>query len=746
MTGRAGLIEVRGARTHNLRDIDVDIPVEACTVVVGPSGSGKSSLAFGTVHSAAHSAYMEGISSYARFAETRLPTPDVDTIRGLRPTLALAQGYGGRSSRSTVGTVTDALALLRLLFSRLGQPERSAGQLSFLNPEAVCDVCRGAGATLAPVVSRLIDSRLTLSEGAIRHRGWKVGGRYSNIMAATGRVPMDRPVATFTKEQWKFLLHSASFEVNNQNPGFVQRFTYEGLVPRLMKRVGDARDLDSRSYDLTFFDRQPCTACEGTRLSTGAQNVRIGKTRFADALTAELVDLRQLVADIDHPVVHAIQRRLGTILDRMTDMGLGHLTVLRPTTTLSGGELRRVRIAHQLTSPLTGLVYVVDEASAGLHHEEGLAVYESLRHLVDIGSTVILVDHSDGALGVSDYVIEMGPGGGRRGGRVVWAGPRQQYTGHYGRLPSIERRPGRSVDGQGFVIEARSNNLRAAEVVIPRNCFVVLAGPSGSGKSSLAVDIAAQVPNAAFLSQRDIGGSVRSVIATYLKVFDHLRKMFAMEAGRPAGDFSFNGSGACRACGGWGYVRVEMQFLESVETACEECGGRRYRQELLTTVVRGLSIADVLDLTVDEALATFGDDAAVQRPLKVASAVGIGHLVLGQSTDTLSGGEAQRIRISTEVSTPQRDIFLLDEPTRGLGYDEVPRFISLVDDLLRRRKTVVAIEHNLSVAAASDWIIELGPGSGSQGGRVVASGTPDDLRAGATLTGRALKRLTAAAL
>jgi excinuclease UvrABC ATPase subunit len=735
-------LEIEGARTHNLRDIAVNIPVSQATVVVGPSGSGKSSLAFGTVHAAAHAAYLEGISSYARFTETRLATPDVDVIRGLRPTLALAQGYGSRSSRSTVGTVTDALSLLRLLFSRLGQPERSAGQLSFLNPDAVCETCKGAGSALTPVIERLIDRSLSLREGAILHRAWRVDGRYWNILAATERLPLDRPVGTFSQEQINFLLRSPAFEVTNRNPGFVQRFTYEGIIPRLEKRIGDTRGLDSRSYDLSFFDQQPCPACHGTRLRREAREVRIGDVTFEDILTCELSRLKPFLEGLTQPVATPIRKKLLALLERITDMGLGHLTLYRATTTLSGGELRRLRIAHQLTSPLTGLIYVVDEASAGLHHEEGLAVYDSLRHLRDVGNTVILVDHSDGARAVADYIIEMGPGGGRNGGEVVWTGPSSQYTGAYGVLATIDRNRRPVASGSDYLrVHARSNNLREGNVALPRNRFVVLVGPSGSGKSSLAADIAAQMTTSALLSQRDIGGSVRSVIATYLKIFEPIRKVFAQESGWTAADFSFNSAGACPTCGGWGYLRVDMQFLENVTSVCEECRGRRYRPELLSIRFSGLSIADVLDLTVDETLNLFADHPSIRRPLEIAAAVGIGHLVIGQSTDTLSGGEAQRVRISAEVALPKREVLILDEPTRGLGLGEIPRFIRLVDTMLDEGRSVIAIEHNLAVINAADWIVELGPGSGEQGGRIVAQGKPEDIRRSGTITSRALARM-----
>lgn len=734
-------IEIKGARTHNLRDIDVDVPLEQVTVVVGPSGSGKSSLAFGTVHAAAHAAYLEGISSYARFTETRLATPDVDAIHGLRPTLALAQGYGGRSSRSTVGTVTDALALLRLLFSRLGTPERSAGQLSFTNPEAVCETCKGVGTAITPVVARLVDDTRSLSDGAIQHRAWKVKGRYWNIIAATGKVPMDSPVKDFTATQREFLLRGPAYEVTNKTPGFVQRFTYEGLIPRLEKRVADARELGSRSYDLSFFDQQPCPDCLGTRLRPEARQVRIGKVEFGEILTAELTGVVDFLERLEAPVAQPIRKRLLMLLSRMIEMGLGHLTLHRPTTTVSGGELRRVRIAHQLTSPLTGLTLVVDEAGAGLHHEEGLAVYRSLRHLCDEGNTILLVDHASGARDVADHVIEMGPGGGSQGGKLMWTGPIEQYEGPYGRPPKLNRTPRPVEDGVlRALVRARSHNLKGQQVSVPLNRFVVLAGPSGSGKSSLALDLEAQVPGSTLLSQRDIGGSVRSVIATYLKVFDAIRKAFAKASGRQPGDFSFNGAGACPVCGGWGYLRMEMQFLEDVTTVCEECRGRRYRPDLLATTVHGLTIAQVLDLTVDEAVTVFETDAAVRRPLAIASAVGIGHLVIGQSTDTLSGGEAQRLRISTEVAVPSRKVLLLDEPTRGLGFDEVPRFVALVDRILDEGRSVIAIEHNLAVIAAADWVVELGPGGGDRGGKIVAEGTPEQLRRADTITARALAR------
>jgi excinuclease ABC A subunit len=747
MTGVTGpCIEITGARTHNLRNVDVQIPVDEVVVVVGPSGSGKSSLAFGTIHAAAHAAYLDGISSYARFMETRMAAPDVDAIRGLRPTLALAQGYGGRSSRSTVGTVTDALALLRLLFSRLGEPRRSAGELSYMNPAAVCPTCRGAGTTVTPVPDRLVARDKTLSDGAIRHRAWKVGGRYWNILVSTERLPLDRPVRTFTDEEWQFLLYSPSIEVSNRNPGFVQRFTYEGIVPRLQKRISDARELDSRSYDLDFFDLQPCPDCGGTRLCAAAREVRIGDVKFEDVLTHELTQLHTFVDGLQSSIATPVRKRLGGLLTRVRAMGLGYLTVNRATSTLSGGELRRLRIAQQLASPLTGLVYVVDEASAGLHHEEAAAVYESLRHLRESGNTVIMVDHADGARAIADHVVELGPGGGRHGGRITWAGPAAEYRGMYGSIPSIDRAPRPVGDRRGFTVRAHSNNLRGDVVDVPRNRFVVLVGPSGSGKSSLARDIAAQVEGSAMLSQRDIGATPRSVIATYLGVFDPIRKAYAQASGRAPGDFSFNGAGACPVCGGWGFVRVEMQFLEDVTSPCEECRGRRYRPELLAIRVHDRAIADVLDMTVDEAAAEFADSAAIHRPLDIAAAVGIGHLVIGQSSDTLSGGEAQRLRISTEVAGRRHQVLVLDEPTRGLGFDEIPRFIRLVDRLLDEKRSVVAIEHNLAVIAKADWIIELGPGSGACGGQIVASGTPDDIIRAGTITSRALCQLVAGRL
>jgi excinuclease UvrABC ATPase subunit len=604
-------------------------------------------------------------------------------------------------------------------------------------------VCKGAGVELSLVESRLLDGKLSLSEGAILHRAWKVGGRYWNILAATKMLPLDRPVALFTSEQLDFLLRSGPLEVNNNNPGFVQRFTYEGIIPRLEKRISDSRGLDSRSYDLTFFDQRPCHDCAGTRLSRNAREVRIGEVRFQDALLYELGQLMEFLRGLDSPVAGPIRRQMLTLLERMTEMGLGHLTLHRPTSTLSGGELRRVRIAHQLTSQLTGLTYVVDEASAGLHHEEARAIYSSLRHLCDEGNTVLLVDHADGARALADHVIEMGPGGGRCGGQVMWAGPAAEYQGSFGLLPIIDRQS-RPVNMNDVLspVQARSHNLRGERVVLPRNRFVVIAGPSGSGKSSLALDIAAQVPGTSLLSQRDIGGSVRSVIATYLNVFDPIRKAFARASGRPPGDFSFNGAGACPTCGGWGFMRMEMQFLSDVTSICEECRGGRYRPELLTTLVNGLSIADVLDLTIDEALTIFAYEPAVTRPLEVAAAVGIGHLVIGQSTDTLSGGEAQRLRVSSEVALKRHPTLLLDEPTRGLGFGEISKFITLVDEVLDEGRSVIAIEHNLAMIAAADWIIELGPGGGDRGGRIVAQGTYPQIRDAMTLTSRALRDLS----
>ncbi len=731
-------IHVERARTNNLRDVTVDIVLEKCTVLVGPSGSGKTSLAFDTIHAAAHAAYLEGISSYARFAESRLTQPDVDRIDNLRPTVALGQGYGGRSSRSTVGTATDASALLRLLFSRFGSPPVSAGSLSFNNTNGACLTCEARGLAVNPVVDRLLDCSLSLEQGAIRHRTWRVGGRYWNILAATGRVRLDVPVGELTGEEIDFLLYEPPLEVSQRGAGFIQKASYEGLISRLLRRLRDRRD-GSRDYDRSFVDELPCPNCNGTRLSEQARNVRIGTTTFGEVMAAELTDVQVFVASIQNPLASPIIRRLVGLLDRILGMGLGYLTLARGMMTLSGGELQRVKIANEVSSPLAGLVYVIDEASAGLHFAESQRMYDALRAIGDRGNTLVLVDHAPGALAISNRLIEMGPGGGRLGGEITWQGPTSEYSGVHGRLPHVGRelRPV-SFDGPALVVKARSHNLHPATVPVPVARLVVLAGPSGSGKSSLAGDIAAQCEGTALLSQRDIGATSRSVISTYLGVHDHVRKLYARTSGRSSSDFTFNGAGACPTCGGTGVKRIEMQFLEDVVEVCDECEGRRFAPDVLTSHFDGLNIAEVLALTLDEAAVVFADQPAITRPVNIARAVGMGHLVLGQGSDTLSGGEAQRLRISAEISSRTHRVLILDEPTRGLGHNEVQLFVELVDTLLDEDRTIVAIEHHLSVIEAADWVIELGPGAGAAGGRIVASGPPETLIDAGTLTGRTL--------
>ena len=724
-------IRVRGAREHNLKNVNVDVPQNRLVVFTGVSGSGKSSLVFDTIYAASYSEYLDSLSSYARRSLPRLPRPDVDHLEELSPSVAIRQEPLGRNPRSTVGTVTEAWALLRLLYSRVGDPPLDAGAFSFNTPAGACSRCAGLGVELQPDPERLFDMDRSLADGAIRHRTWKVGSRYWNIIAASD-FDVQRPLREFSPKELDRLLNSPPVRRNNDEPGYVQTFSFEGVVRRLLKRQSDTRGQEGREYDLSFFTSGICSECGGSRLNERARAVKLAGRSIVELAGMEVAVLRDLVARLRGPIASTIGPLLGKTLTNLIDSGVPYLSLSRSVATLSSGESQRVKLARQLGSALSHVIYVLDEPSLGLHPRDIGHLNAVLRRLADKPNSVLVVEHNREVIRAADWVIELGPGAGDRGGEVIAQGTPKQIaaaavpTARLLRDEPMVRVPGRNRGSGRLVIRnARLHNLTGFTLSLPTGVLVVIAGVSGSGKSSLIEVLKKQHPGVLLLDQMPTGTSSRSIPATYVDAFTGMRQEFAVATRSDARQFAFNGDGACTVCGGLGFVEVDMHYLGDVTTVCDECQGRRYRPEVLVHIYRGQTIADVMGMTI-QAAATFFAAADVRRRLGLLVDVGLGYLRVGQSLSTLSGGELQRIKIAEQLTT-RGSIYVLDEPSRGLHIDDVAVLYKVLERLVGSGNTVIATEHNVDLMCAADWIVEVGPGGGSQGGRVVAEGTPEEI-------------------
>lgn len=731
-------IGVHGAREHNLKNVSVSIPQNRLVVVTGVSGSGKSSLVFDTIYAAAQTEYLDSLGSYARRSLPRLPHPDVDALTDLSAAIAIRQEPLGRSPRSTVGTVTEAWTFLRLLYSRLGDPPLSAGDFSFNTPAGACENCLGLGVELVPDPDRLLDVGKSLADGAIRHRTWKVGSRYWNIIAASG-FDMAKPLRRFSKKELDRLLYSPPVRQQNDEPGYVQSFSFEGVVRRLLKRQSDSRGQEGRSYDLEFFTSRVCSRCGGSRLNARARAVRVNHRTIVELATMEVSELAAVVEEFTGPVSATIVPFLSRTLGNLIESGVPYLTLSRSVSTLSSGESQRVKLARQLGSVLSRMLYVLDEPSLGLHPRDIGRLNTILRQLTDKPNSLLVVEHNREVIREADWLIELGPGAGESGGRVIAEGTPQQVGAldvPTGRLlrnePITDVGARRSGDGHLVIENATLHNLKGFTLKLPTRVFAVIAGVSGSGKSSLIEVLQRQHPDVVLLDQAPIGASSRSIAATYVEAFTNMRQEFAAATGADPRLFAFNGDGACATCGGTGVVEIDMHYLGNVTTTCEECQGRRYRPEVLTYRNDGRTIADVMDMTLDEA-AVFFKSLDVRRKLGLLVDVGLGYLRVGQSLSSLSGGELQRIKIAERLKT-RGSVYVLDEPSRGLHVDDVTVLQKVINRLSASGNTVIAIEHNVDVMCAADWIVELGPGGGKNGGRIVAEGIPEVVAQGKTPT------------
>jgi excinuclease UvrABC ATPase subunit len=763
---RHDLIRVQGARVNNLRDVSVEIPKRRLSVFTGVSGSGKSSLVFGTI--AAESQRMIN-ETYSTFVQGFMPTlarPDVDVLDGLTTAIIVDQERLGANVRSTVGTVTDANAMLRILFSRVGQPyvgsaqafsfnvasasgtgalkteragKQKAEKKTFTIVGGMCPRCEGTGRVSDFDLTALFDAEKSIEEGALTIPGFSVDGWYGRIYGGSGFFPGDKPIKDFTAKQLDALLHKEATKIKVDGINV----TFEGLIPRIQKSFLSKDREAMQPHVRAFVDRaitfDTCPDCDGTRLNEGARSAKIRGINIADACRMQISDLAEWVRELDEPSVAPLVNALGESLDSFVEIGLGYLSLERPSGTLSGGEAQRVKMIRHLGSSLTDVTYVFDEPTIGLHPHDIQRMNELLLQLRDKGNTVLVVEHKPEAIAIADHVVDIGPRAGNEGGQIVFEGTvdglrgSDTLTGRHlddrASLKDETRKPTGKLEIRG----ASTNNLQDVDVDVPLGALVVVTGVAGSGKSSLIHGSVAKHDGVVVIDQGAIKGSRRSNPATYTGLLEPIRKAFAKANGVKPGLFSANSDGACPVCNGAGVIYTDLVMMAGVATPCEACDGKRFQAEVLEYKFGGRDISEVLAMSVAEAEAFFGEGdgkiPAAHKILVRLADVGLGYLKLGQPLTTLSGGERQRIKLATQMGE-KGDVYVLDEPTTGLHLADVETLLGLLDRLVDGGKSVIVIEHHQAVMAHADWIIDIGPGAGHDGGTVVFEGTPADLVAG----------------
>ncbi|MEU7581319.1 excinuclease ABC subunit UvrA [Streptomyces sp. NPDC041068] len=726
------VIQVRGARENNLRDVSVDLPKRRLTVFTGVSGSGKSSLVFGTIAAESQRLINETYTAFIQSFMPSLGRPDVDALRNLSAAIVVDQERMGANSRSTVGTATDAYTMLRIIFSRLGEPRiGTSGAFSFNLPDGMCPECEGTGEVSTVDVDQLVDRELSLNEGAITVPYYAVDSWSWQIMVNSGFHDPDKKLKDFTEQEWADLLHKGPVKVKVGSNGF----TYEGLVPK-MQRTWLAKDRESlQSHIKAFVDRAVvfarCPVCDGTRLAAAALSSKIEGRNIAECSAMEIRDLAAFVRGLDDPAVAPLVASLGELLDSLVEIGLGYLSLDRTSGSLSGGEAQRVKMVRHLGSSITDVTYVFDEPTIGLHPHDIRRMNDLLLRLRDKGNTVLVVEHKPEVVEIADHVVDLGPGAGEAGGEICYSGDvaglrasgtlTGRHLGHRARLRETVRTP----KGQLSVKGADLHNLKDVEVDIPLGVLTVVTGVAGSGKSSLIHGYVSGRDGVVVADQSPIRGSRRSNPATYTGLLGPIRTAFAKANGVKAALFSANSQGACATCNGLGLIYTDLAMMAGVASVCEECEGKRFTAEVLTYRLRGKDISEVLGMSVAEAHDFFPSGQA-HTILGRLSDVGLGYLRLGQPLNTLSGGERQRLKLAIHMAE-KSSTYVLDEPTTGLHLADVDKLLALLDQLVDDGNSVIVIEHHQAVMAHADWIVDLGPGGGHDGGRVVFTGTPAQL-------------------
>ncbi|MDV7175827.1 excinuclease ABC subunit UvrA [Gordonia amicalis] len=768
-------IRVLGARENNLKNIDVELPKRRLTVFTGVSGSGKSSLVFSTIAAESQRLINETYSSFVQGFMPSMARPDVDVLDGLTTAIIVDQERMGANVRSTVGTATDANAMLRILFSRLGTPHIGSPQAFSFNVASIsgagavtvekggqkvkerrsfsitggmCPRCEGRGDVSDFDLTALYDASKSLNEGALTIPGYSMDGWYGRIYRGCGFFDPDKPIAKYTKKQLNDLLYKEPTRIKVEGINV----TFEGLIPKIQKSMLSKDREAMQPHIRAFVDRaitfQTCPDCEGTRLTAEARSSKIKGISIADACAMQISDLAQWIAELDEPSAAPLIKSLREHLDAFVDIGLGYLSLDRPAGTLSGGEAQRTKLIRHLGSSLTDVTYVFDEPSIGLHPHDIQRMNDLLRALRDKGNTVLVVEHKPEVIAIADRVVDLGPRAGTDGGEIVFEGTVEE-------LRAADTLTGRHLEDRAAVkpevgtpsgaLEIRGatmHNLQNVDVDIPLGVLVVLTGVAGSGKSSLITSSVAGLDGVVSIDQTAIKGSRRSNPATYTGLLEPIRKAFAKANGVKPALFSANSEGACPNCNGAGVVYSDLAMMAGVAAPCEVCEGKRFLAEVLEYTLGGRNISEVLEMSVAQAEAFFADgDAklpAAHKILHRMADVGLGYIKVGQPLTTLSGGERQRLKLATHMGE-KGDVYILDEPTTGLHLADVEQLLGLLDRLVDSGKSVIVIEHHQAVMANADWIIDLGPGAGHDGGQIVFEGTPAEIVADrSTLTGQHL--------
>ncbi len=729
-------IEIRGARENNLKDVSLRIPKRKTTIFTGVSGSGKSSIVFDTIATEAQRQLYETFSMFVRNFLPRYSQPEVDSIENLSMAIIVDQKRMGGGSHSTMGTATDIYTALRLLFSRVGKPFVGYSNVfSFNDPQGMCPECNGLGRKLQPIVKKFYDPNKSLKEGAIQ--GWANSTWENNLYIESGFFDKDKKISKYTAKELDLLLYGKAQKVKMRIGGSSMNITYEGIIEKFTNKYikRDIKAMGERTQKAVgeYMTEGPCPECKGARLNKKVLSCKINGYNIADLAEMEMGELIGVLKAIKDPVAKPMVQSLVERVQNVIDIGLEYLTLNRQTDTLSGGESQRIKMVKHLSSALMDVMFVFDEPSIGLHPRDVHRLNELLIKLRDKGNTVLVVEHEPEVIKIADHIVDVGPHAGNQGGKIVYEGDyagllkADTLTGTHLKKAMPIKKEFRTATKHIKLTNVSVNNLKKISVDIPVGVLTLVTGVAGSGKSSLINEaFMEQYPDAILIDQSAVGISSRSNPATYTGIMDDIRKAFASANKVNAGLFSFNSKGACENCQGLGVVYTDLSFFDSVKSPCEICGGKRFKDEVLAYKLNGKSIADVLDMTVKQALEHFKQDEILRR-LQAMSDVGLDYLKLGQPLNTLSGGECQRIKLATELHK-KGSIYVMDEPTTGLHMSDTGKLLAIMNKLVDSGNTVIVIEHNMDVVRNADWIIDMGPEGGSRGGKVIFEGTPLELK------------------